>query len=133
MGVIPARSGGIDMGGNNVVAMKSYQRVERGLAYVPQGRMIFPALTVRRISETGLEVTGSKRIPEDIFALFPVLYDMRSRKGRQPGLVVSSSSGWRLPERWLPTQVLLFDEPTEGIQPSIIKQLARPAPVKKNA
>lgn len=124
MGVIPARSGSIDMGGSNVVAMKSYQRVERGLAYVPQGRMIFPALTVKENIETGLEVTGSKRIPEDIFALFPVLYDMRSRKGgnlsggQQQQLAIARALASN-------PQVLLLDEPTEGIQPSIIKQLAK--------
>lgn len=124
MGVIPAKAGAIEMAGSNVVSMKSYQRVARGLAYVPQGRMIFPALTVKENIETGLEVTGSSRIPEDIFALFPVLYDMRSRKGgnlsggQQQQLAIARALASN-------PQVLLLDEPTEGIQPSIIKQLAK--------
>lgn len=124
MGVIPATAGSIDIHGGNVVAMKSYQRVARGLAYVPQGRMIFPALTVKENIETGLEVTGSKRIPEDIFALFPVLHEMRSRKGgnlsggQQQQLAIARALASN-------PKVLLLDEPTEGIQPSIIKQLAK--------
>ncbi len=124
MGVIPAKSGAIEMAGSNVVAMKSYQRVARGLAYVPQGRMIFPALTVKENIETGLEVTGSSRIPDDIFALFPVLWDMRARKGgnlsggQQQQLAIARALASN-------PQVLLLDEPTEGIQPSIIKQLAK--------
>lgn len=124
MGVIPAKGGAIEMAGSNVVSMKSYQRVARGLAYVPQGRMIFPALTVKENIETGLEVTGSRRIPEDIFALFPVLYDMRARKGgnlsggQQQQLAIARALASN-------PQVLLLDEPTEGIQPSIIKQLAK--------
>lgn len=124
MGVIPAKAGAIEMAGSNVVSMKSYQRVARGLAYVPQGRMIFPTLTVKENIETGLEVTGSRRIPEDIFALFPVLYDMRARKGgnlsggQQQQLAIARALASN-------PQVLLLDEPTEGIQPSIIKQLAK--------
>ncbi len=124
MGVIPTKAGAIEMQGSNVVAMKSYQRVARGLAYVPQGRMIFPALTVKENIETGLEVTGSRRIPEDIFALFPVLFDMRARKGgnlsggQQQQLAIARALASN-------PQILLLDEPTEGIQPSIIKQLAK--------
>jgi urea transport system ATP-binding protein len=124
IGVLPARSGAIEVQGQNVVAMKSFQRVARGLAYVPQGRMIFPMLTVTENIATGLEVTGETRIPEDIYALFPVLFDMRNRKGgnlsggQQQQLAIARALASN-------PRVLLLDEPTEGIQPSIIKQLAK--------
>lgn len=124
IGVLPAKSGAIEMQGHNVVAMKSFQRVARGIAYVPQGRMIFPMLSVTENIQTGLEVTGEKRIPEDIYALFPVLFDMRNRKGgnlsggQQQQLAIARALASN-------PRVLLLDEPTEGIQPSIIKQLAK--------
>jgi urea transport system ATP-binding protein len=124
IGILPARSGAIEMQGQNLVASKSYQRVAKGLAYVPQGRMIFPMLSVTENIETGLEVTGEKRIPEDIYALFPVLFDMRNRKGgnlsggQQQQLAIARALASN-------PKVLLLDEPTEGIQPSIIKQLAK--------
>lgn len=124
IGVLPAKSGAIEMQGQNVVAMKSFQRVARGIAYVPQGRMIFPMLSVTENIQTGLEVTGEKRIPEDIYALFPVLFDMRNRKGgnlsggQQQQLAIARALASN-------PRVLLLDEPTEGIQPSIIKQLAK--------
>jgi urea transport system ATP-binding protein len=124
IGVLPAKSGSIEMQGHDVVAMKSFQRVAKGLAYVPQGRMIFPMLSVTENIATGLEVTGEKRIPEDIYALFPVLFDMRNRKGgnlsggQQQQLAIARALASN-------PRVLLLDEPTEGIQPSIIKQLAK--------
>jgi urea transport system ATP-binding protein len=97
--------------------------VERGIAYVPQGRMIFPTLTVLENIETGMEFSKSKVVPDEIYALFPVLYDMRSRKG---GNLSGGQQQQLAIARALVTnpKILLLDEPTEGIQPSIIKDIA---------
>lgn len=124
MGILPGRNGTVTVDGNAVAGMDSYQRVAKGLAYVPQGRMIFPAMTVQENIETGLEKSRSRHIPEDIFALFPVLYDMRNRKG---GNLSGGQQQQLAIARALVTdpKVLLLDEPTEGIQPSIIKDIAK--------
>jgi urea transport system ATP-binding protein len=97
--------------------------VERGIAYVPQGRMIFPTLTVLENIETGMEFSKSKVVPDEIYALFPVLYDMRARKG---GNLSGGQQQQLAIARALVTnpKILLLDEPTEGIQPSIIKDIA---------
>mgnify|MGYP001756965919 CR=1 FL=1 len=76
MGVLPSKSGEIKVAGHDVSHIESYQRVAQGIAYVPQGRMIFPTLTVEENIQTGLENAKHKRIPEEIYALFPVLFDM---------------------------------------------------------
>ncbi len=81
MGVLPTKSGEISVAGSSVVKDESYKRVAKGIAYVPQGRMIFPTLTVEENIQTGLENAKHKRIPDEIYALFPVLYDMKHRKG----------------------------------------------------
>ncbi|RJQ48846.1 MAG: urea ABC transporter ATP-binding subunit UrtE [Gammaproteobacteria bacterium] len=124
MGILPSKNGTIKVDGNAVAGMDSYQRVTKGLAYVPQGRMIFPTMTVQENIETGLEKSKSRHIPEDIFALFPVLYDMRNRKG---GNLSGGQQQQLAIARALVTdpKVLLLDEPTEGIQPSIIKDIAK--------
>ena len=85
--------------------------------------MIFPTLTVQENIETGMEVSGLKRIPDDIYALFPVLQEMRHRKG---GNLSGGQQQQLAIARALVTnpKVLLLDEPTEGIQPSIIKDIA---------
>ncbi len=124
IGLLPTKSGSISVNGQDVTRDESYRRVAKGIAYVPQGRMIFPTLTVEENIQTGLENDKDKIIPEEIYALFPVLWDMRRRKGgnlsggQQQQLAIS---------RALVTnpKVLLLDEPTEGIQPSIIKDIAR--------
>ncbi len=123
IGILPLGKGKISIDGQEVGGMESYQRVKNGIAYVPQGRMIFPTLTVQENIETGLESSKSKRIPEDIFALFPVLHDMRHRKG---GNLSGGQQQQLAIARALVTnpKVLLLDEPTEGIQPSIIKDIA---------
>jgi urea transport system ATP-binding protein len=110
--------------GSSVVKDESYKRVAKGIAYVPQGRMIFPTLTVEENIQTGLENAKHQRIPDDIYALFPVLFDMKHRKG---GNLSGGQQQQLAIARALVTnpKVLLLDEPTEGIQPSIIKDIAK--------
>ncbi len=124
MGVLPTKSGDIAVAGSSVVKDESFQRVAKGIAYVPQGRMIFPSLTVEENIQTGLENSATRRIPEEIYALFPVLWDMRRRKG---GNLSGGQQQQLAIARALVTdpKVLLLDEPTEGIQPSIIKDIAK--------
>ncbi|MBU4500225.1 MAG: urea ABC transporter ATP-binding subunit UrtE [Gammaproteobacteria bacterium] len=124
IGILGLKSGRIAIDGNDVSGDESYRRVAKGIAYVPQGRMIFPTLTVEENIETGMTHTQNKLVPEEIYALFPVLWDMRRRKG---GNLSGGQQQQLAIARALVTnpKVLLLDEPTEGIQPSIIKDIAK--------
>jgi urea transport system ATP-binding protein len=122
IGLLSPRAGAVFLEGKEITGAEPFERVARGLAYVPQGRMIFSTLTVEENIQTGLP-PSKREIPEQIFGFFPVLKEMRKRRagnlsgGQQQQLAIARAlaSGPR---------VLLLDEPTEGIQPSLIKELA---------
>ncbi len=126
VGAHPLTRGAIRWEGADIARLPIYDRARRGIAIVPQGRDIFPLLTVRENLETGFAVLprGARRVPEDVFELFPVLRTMLSRRGgdlsggQQQQLAIARALVMR-------PRLLLMDEPTEGIQPSIIKDIAR--------
>jgi urea transport system ATP-binding protein len=118
--------GAITFDGRDITRLKPSERARRGIAYVPQGREIFPLLTVEENLKTGFAPLKreDRSIPDDVFALFPVLNDMLGRRGgdlsggQQQQLAIGRALVMR-------PRLLLLDEPTEGIQPSIIKDIAR--------
>ena len=124
MGITPSHKGTIIFDGNDITTMPTYERVRNGVAYVPQGRMIFSTMTVKENIETGLAGSNKKEIPNDIYELFPVLLEMKDRRG---GNLSGGQQQQLAIARALVSEpkILLLDEPTEGIQPSIIKEMAQ--------
>jgi urea transport system ATP-binding protein len=126
LGLHPIRAGRILWDGEDLGPLAPHERARRGLALVPQGREIFPRLTVAENLETGLAPLprAKRHIPDEIFALFPVLRDMLRRQG---GDLSGGQQQQLAIARALVTQpkLLILDEPTEGIQPSIIKDIER--------
>ncbi len=122
----PVASGKIMWDGEDVAKLAPHQRSRRGIAYVPQGREIFPLLSVRENLETGFAPLKRKDqyVPQEIFDLFPVLKDMMGRRGGDlsGGQQQQLAIGRALVTR---PKLLVLDEPTEGIQPSIIKDIGR--------
>ena len=125
MGLISARSGALRLDGLDLAPLPPYQRVRAGIGYVPQGREIFNRLTVEENLMMGLAPVsgaGASRIPEHIFDLFPVLKKMLKRRGgdlsggQQQQLAIGRALA-------AGPKLLILDEPTEGIQPSIIKEI----------
>jgi urea transport system ATP-binding protein len=123
IGILPARSGRLRLDGTDITGAPSHERVAKGMAYVPQGRMIFPYLTVEENILTGLENAPIKTVPEHVYETFPELFQMRRRYGGN--LSGGQQQQLAIARALVATpRVLLLDEPTEGIQPSIIKDIA---------
>jgi urea transport system ATP-binding protein len=125
MGVVPVKTGSISLDGVDITRDTPYERVRKGVGYVPQGREIFGRLTVEDNLRMGLAYkSGSTPIPAELFELFPVLKQMINRRGgdlsggqqQQLAIARALAAGPKL---------LILDEPTEGIQPSIIKDIGR--------
>jgi len=122
----PIKSGTIILDGEALENLPPYERARRGIGFVPQGREIFPLLTVRENLETGFAALPSSQraVPDLVFDLFPVLADMKHRRGgdlsggQQQQLAIGRALVMR-------PKLLILDEPTEGIQPSVIKDIGR--------
>jgi len=125
-GAHPVSEGSILWEGKDIARLPTYERARRGIASVPQGRDIFPLLTVRENLETGFAVLprGQRKVPDEIYDLFPILKTMLGRRGgdlsggQQQQLAIGRALVMK-------PRLLVLDEPTEGIQPSIIKDIGR--------
>lgn len=127
MGLIPAKEGTVSWEGNPITSFKPHQRVQAGIAYVPQGREIFGRLTVEENLLMGLSrfsAREAKEVPEFIYELFPVLREMKHRRGgdlsggQQQQLAIGRALA-------LDPTLLILDEPTEGIQPNIVDMIGK--------
>jgi urea transport system ATP-binding protein len=126
VGAHPITSGAIKWEGETINGLAIYERAKRGIAWVPQGRDIFPLLTVKENLETGFAVLprAERKVPDEIFELFPILKTMMRRRGgdlsggQQQQLAIGRALVMK-------PRLLVLDEPTEGIQPSIIKDIGR--------
>src|SRR5271154_6181843 len=126
IGEHPVSRGTVNWEDQDITGLRPYERARRGIAYVPQGRDIFPLLTVEENLETGFAPLkrDDRSVPDDVFSLFPVLESMLRRRGgdlsggQQQQLAIGRALVMR-------PRLLLLDEPTEGIQPSIIKDIGR--------
>ena len=124
MGLVKTPQGSIKLAGEEIISKKTYERAALGIGYVPQGRDIFPQLTVQENLELGLEVNkGKGTIGEEIFELFPIIKEFLHRKG---GNLSGGQQQQLAIARALVShpKLLILDEPTEGIQPSVIEDIA---------
>lgn len=124
IGMIPSRTGNIFLNSQNLAGTRSYRRVEAGFGYVPQGRLIFPYLTVEENILSGMDRVSRPQVPAYVYEAFPVLQEMRLRRG---GNLSGGQQQQLAIARALVSnpKVLILDEPTDGIQPSIVKEIAR--------
>lgn len=124
MGLLPTESGDMIFDGQAIQSVKAEQRASLGIGYVPQGRQIFPLMTVHENLEIGLlaRSDGVKKVPQFVYDLFPVLKDMLKRRGgdlsggQQQQLAIARAL-------MIDPKMLILDEPTEGIQPNIVRQI----------
>lgn len=124
MGLIRPSAGSIRFQSADITFSGTFERARLGIGYVPQGRMLFPQLSVEENLKTGLETLRLKTIPDLVYELFPVLHEM---KGRKAGNLSGGQQQMVAIGRALSTgpSLLILDEPTEGLQPSIIKEIAQ--------